>query len=357
MAARLPAHMSALQIPKFGSNQVLQLNKNATIPVIKRPDQLIVKVLATSLNPMDIQIRNGYSAKFIQRMTHKEGTFPLTLGRDFSGQVVEIGSSVRRLQVGDKVWGTCLPFGTGAHAAYTVATQNSVAIKPDFLSHVEAASIPFAGSAAWAGLVGRAKISPTKSSRKKILILGGSGGIGTIAVQMVKAWGGSVVTTCSSDAMAFMKSLGADITIDYRSANAWTDIENEGKYNAILDLVGESEDKAVHLVAKRGYYVTLHNPLIQLMEDLGVLKGAIRGSGILLRKSLRQSWKYGSSYNWFYPVGNGAALDKLAVLYKDGKIKPVIERKFSFEDIIKAYEVFETGHARGKTVITLSNAD
>ena len=103
MAAKLPASMRALQISKFGSNAVLQLNRNAKLPVIQRTDQVIVKVAATSLNPIDVQIRGGYSAKMIQRMTQKQGMFPLTLGRDFAGTVIEIGSSVRRVKVGDKV--------------------------------------------------------------------------------------------------------------------------------------------------------------------------------------------------------------------------------------------------------------
>lgn len=103
MAVKLPARMRALQIAKFGSNEILKINKNAKLPVIQKSDQVIVKVSATSINPLDVQIRSGYSAKMIQRMTQKEGTFPLTLGRDFAGKVVEIGSSVRRVKVGDKV--------------------------------------------------------------------------------------------------------------------------------------------------------------------------------------------------------------------------------------------------------------
>ncbi|EDV25077.1 uncharacterized protein TRIADDRAFT_25705 [Trichoplax adhaerens] len=347
--------MSALQIPKFGSNQVLQLNKNATIPVIKRPDQLIVKVLATSLNPMDIQIRNGYSAKFIQRMTHKEGTFPLTLGRDFSGQVVEIGSSVRRLQVGDKVWGTCQPFGPGSHAEYTAALQHEVASKPNSLSHIQASSLPHVTVTTYAALANRAGLNATNTMGKRVLILGGSGGVGTIAVQLIKCWGGTVVTTCSNDAVELMKSLNADKIIDYHSEDAWNEMKEHGLYDAIFDTVGGKNEKhALPLVNSKGTYVSIQTPIVKKMDKRGIAAGAAISGVEFVKNALFQNLKRDSCYSWAIGFGNGLALEDVTSLIDNGKIKPIIKRVFNFNEVQDAYEYLESGHARGKIVIDQS---
>ncbi|RDD42315.1 Reticulon-4-interacting protein 1, mitochondrial [Trichoplax sp. H2] len=352
---KLPKSMRAWQISSFGDNSVLQLNENANVPSISRPDQLIIKVRACSMNPVDILMRQGYANKLIHANYGKQGIWPLTLGRDFSGEIVDIGRSVRRFKIGDQVWGTCQPFGPGSHAEYTAALQHEVASKPNSLSHIQASSLPHVTVTTYAALANRAGLNATNTMGKRVLILGGSGGVGTIAVQLIKCWGGTVVTTCSNDAVELMKSLNADKIIDYHSEDAWNEMKEHGLYDVIFDTVGGKNEKhALPLVNSKGTYVSIQTPIVKKMDKRGIAAGAAISGVEFVKKALFQNLKRDSCYSWAIGFGNGLALEDVTSLIDNGKIKPIIKRVFNFNEVQDAYEYLESGHARGKIVIDQS---
>ncbi|NXI06011.1 RT4I1 protein, partial [Pachycephala philippinensis] len=355
--------MPSWVIDRYGSNEVLRFTRDMVFPVIHFPNEVIIKVHAASLNPIDLSMRSGYGATALNmkrdplKLKTGETEFPLTLGRDVSGVVMECGLGVSYFKPGDEVWAAIPPWKQGTLSEFVVASGNEVAFKPKCLSHTEAAALPYVGLTAWSALNQVGGLNQSNCSGKRVLILGASGGVGTFAVQLMKAWDAHVTAVCSHDASTMVKKLGADDVVDYKSGNLEEQLKTLPLFDFILDNVGGSTEKwALDLLKKwsGATYVTLVTPFLINMDKLGVADGMLQTGVTVGSKTLKHFLK-GVHYRWAFFMPSGPSLDEIAELVDSGKIQPVIDEVFSFSEVPKAFLKLEGGHARGKTVINVTS--
>ncbi|KAK3768156.1 hypothetical protein RRG08_010826 [Elysia crispata] len=356
--------MSAWQVHEYGGLDQLSLSTTARAATIKHPTEMLIKVHAASINPLDIRMMGGYGRSLLNVIRKQRGTlnygteFPLTLGRDFSGIVVEVGRRVSKFKVGDEVWGAIGAFRPGTHAEYTVTSQCEISKKPSNLTHVEAGSVPYVAATTWAAIKTVGQLDHTKVYGQRILVLAGSGGIGTFAIQLAKAWGMHVTTTCSTDAVELAVSLGADEVVDYTQTNVWSELQHKEKFEFILDpLGGEVTDKAAKFLSpwKNSKLVTLNFPLLKNSDEMGVLPGLVKSAisaGFVTLKGIQS----GGSIRWAAFNPNGDALEKVKRLVEDGKIRPVVYKVYPFSEAQSAYKTVFEGHLRGKVVLDFKPA-
>ncbi|KAH9299725.1 hypothetical protein KI387_031407, partial [Taxus chinensis] len=293
----------------YGGVDVLQLSVEVPVPELT-PDQLLLKVCAAALNPVDFKRRQG-------KFKATDSPLPTVPGYDVAGIVVKVGSKVQGLKEGDQVYGNINekalenPKQYGSLAEYTAVEEKLVALKPKNLDFAQAASLPLAIETAHEGLE-RAGFGPGKS----ILVLGGAGGVGSLVIQLAKHVFGasSIAATSSTRKLEFLKSLGADAAIDYTKQNFE---ELPEKYDVVYDAVGQC-DKAVKVV-KGGSVV--------------VLTGAVVPPGFR-----------------FVVTSNGSVLSKMNPYLESGKVKPIIDPRgsFSFSQLVEAFSYLETSRATGK---------
>jgi alcohol dehydrogenase len=320
--------MKAVQISRYGGSEVVEIKHNIPSPSVPKPlpDKILVDIKVAGVNPVDWKIREGH----LQQMMNPK--FPLTLGMDFSGVVQEVGEGGgEKLPAGfgqgDEVYGqAAVPSGgSGAFAEMAVTNADSVAPKPKSLSHTEAAALPLVGVSAWQALVENMELS----SGQKILIHGGAGGIGSIAIALAKNLGAYVSTTVSPDDKQFVAQLGADKVIDYKM-QAFEDLVHD--YDAVFDTVGgETYSKSFEVLKKDGGIVVsmLEQPNKELMERFGV-------------KAMFQ-----------FTQVNRERLTKLAQWVDKNSIKVNVDRAFSIDDAAKALDYVKDVHPRGKVVLTM----
>lgn len=353
--------MKAWQIHQYGGNEELSLSATARIPSIQSPKDILVEVHAASVNPIDVNMRDGYGRKLINTMRRGFGTipsgaeFPLTLGRDFSGVIKETGRGVSRFKPGDEIWGALASHRQGTHAQYTIAGETEISPKPTSISHVEAASIPYVATTTWSALCTAGELTENNTALKRVLIHGGSGGIGTFAIQLMKAWQANVTTTCSTDAVDLVRSLQADTIIDYKSCDVARELAKLEKFDVILDpLGGETPSFSVDLLKSwtNAKYVSLVMPLLPSTDKYGIPGGLIQ-SATDLSFNVLKGFSRGRSYRWGLFMPNGNALRKVAKLVDSGDIRPVIDEVFSLEELPRAFEKVGQKHGRGKTVIDM----
>lgn len=354
--------MPAWVIDKYGGNEVLRYNTNTAFPIIIYPNEVIVKVCAAGLNPLDVSMRAGYGAATLAmkrdplKIKQEGMEFPLILGRDVSGVIMECGLDVKYFNARDEVWAAIPPWKQGSFAEFVVLSGNEISLKPKSLSHTEAASLPYVASTAWSALVNTGGLNKDNCDKKRILILGGSGGVGTFAIQMLKAWGGHVTVTCSQNAEQFVRGLGADHVVDYTAGPVEGPLRALEKFDLILDNIGgDTEHWALDLLKPwtGAKYVTLVTPFLQNTDRLGIADGMMQTAATMATKALKHLTK-GVHYRWGFFAPSGPALDEIGEMVDAGQIRPIVEEVFSFADIPKAFEKLEKGHARGKTVIQIS---
>lgn len=311
--------MKAVQINSYGGVDVLKVNNDVSKPVAGE-GQVLVEVYAASINPFDWKLREGYAKEYIQLQ------FPATMGGDFAGVVVGLGEGVASFKVGDKVYGQAAVFGggTGAFAQFLAASVGKIAFKPKNIDFLQAASLPLVGVSALQALETHIKLK----NGQKVLIHGGAGGIGTIAIQLAKALGAYVATTVSTDDMAYAQSLGVDQVVDYRS-QPFEDVLKE--FDAVFDTVGgETTDKSFKVLKKDGIIVSMAGaPSAELAKKYGVL-------------AIGQNTE-----------GNRERLSRLSELVASGKIKPQVDRVFPIDEAKEAFRHLEEGHPRGKVVLKI----
>lgn len=360
---KLDDKMQAWQIHCYGGLDEIKLY-TIRMPVISRPTDILVKVDASSVNPFDLALTRGYGSKVLNlmRKTKNLGAesdieFPLTLGRDFSGTIVSKGHGVKdRLKIGDEVWGVVPVEQQGCHAEYVVASETLVNPRPKNISYIEAASIPYAGLTAWSALwlSGGLCYKTTMPTRrnKRVLVLGGSGGVGTMAIQLLKAWNMHVITTCSSDAVNVLEKLGADVVIDYKEDNSDEKINSEGPYDIILDCANQGPE----IVKAKGYphytYITLNSPLLKNIDENGFLAGTVKNVGDFVKYNIPSKENKGFvKWGFFAPCKSG--LDTLQELVEKEKLVSVVKKVYPFQELPQAYKRAAQGHLRGKLVIDM----
>ncbi|KAK7487754.1 hypothetical protein BaRGS_00021021 [Batillaria attramentaria] len=349
--AKSPAKMMAWQIYQYGGNEELTLSDRARAATIKAPNELLIKVHAASVNPIDVKMRGGYGQKVLNMLRAQQGgllgsEFPLILGRDFSGVVIETGRAV---------YGALSAYRQGSHAQFTVASDSEIAKKPQVLSHTEAASIPYVATTSWAALCTIGELSEKNAHKKRVLVQGGSGGIGTFSIQLLKAWGAYVATTCSTDAVDFLRNLGADAVIDYKTTDAKKELSKLPQFDFVFDAVGgPTADDSFDLLKKwtNAKLVTIVHPFLQNTDSFGVVPGMGRAV-IALGSNLMKGFSAGRSYRWAIFLPNGKALEKVGRLVQRDLIHPVVEKEFPFSELPAAFQFVEEGHNRGKTVVKM----
>ena len=311
--------MKAIQIHGYGSNDVLKINIGASQPTTKK-GQVLVQVYAASINPVDWKLRAGYLKDWMPLQ------FPATMGGDVAGVVTQIGEGVIEYTIGDAIYGSAIVLngGSGAFAQFAAVNVANSAPKPTSLSFEEAASLPLVGTSAVQALEDHIHLNVGQ----KILIHGGAGGIGTIAIQIAKAMGGYVATTVNSDDKDCVKSLGADVVIDYKTSSFETELSG---YDAVFDTVGGEVTNTSFTVLKPG----------------GVLVSMMDQPNVDLAK------KYGVQAIGQNTLVDRNHLQRLAQLVEENKIKAQIDKIYSLDEIQAAFVQQENQHPRGKVVIRI----
>jgi NADPH:quinone reductase-like Zn-dependent oxidoreductase len=312
--------MKAVRIDRFGGPEVLSI---VDIPAPKpRDDEVIVGVAATSVNPVDWLVRDGGAKSFVKV------TFPVILGCDLAGTVVEVGAKVTKFHVGDEVF-AMMPQDWGAHAERVALTQSLVVTKPAKLSMVQAAAVPTVAMTALLGLRGRGQVQ----AGERVLINGASGGVGIAAVQIAKALGASVTAVCGSSSLELVKRLGADVVIDYKTADFTKQSET---YDLIFDCIGNQPFGACKRV--------LRGRKIHLTTTPGV--------GTFLRQFLNPIC--GVKVFGLITRGSGEQLSFIKDLIESGRLEPVIDKVFPLSEVAAAQEYSKTGRAKGKIVLEMA---
>jgi NADPH:quinone reductase-like Zn-dependent oxidoreductase len=306
----------AISQQTFGGPEVLGIAE--VEPPQPLPTEVLVRVRAVGVNPVDTSIRSGAWPLL--------GDPPFVLGWDISGVVEQTGAGVTRFRPGDEVYGMpYFPRAVGAYAEFVVASSRQLAYKPARLDHPHSAALPLAGLTAWQGLVDAAQLE----DGQRLLIHGGGGGVGHLAVQIAKARGAHVTATVSRSKRDFVRGLGADEVLDYRAVDFAREV---GDLDVVLDLVGgEYGERSLPTLHAGGVLVTAADPMNQRLADKAGEAG-VRFAGIMVEP-------------------DHVALESLADLVDDGRLRVHLDRTFAFDDIAKAHRYVEGGHMTGKIVL------
>jgi NADPH:quinone reductase-like Zn-dependent oxidoreductase len=331
--------MKAFVVEHYGTDGL----RAADVP---EPDvgdgDVLVKVSAAGVNPLDTMVRNGEFKRLLKYRT------PFVLGHDVAGVVSGVGTAVRDFQVGDEVYARPRDLRIGTFAEYIAIDQDDVAPKPASLTLQEAAAVPLVSLAAWQALVDRAQVRPGQ----KVLVHAGSGGLGSTVIQLAKHLGATVATTASAKNAELARSLGADVVVDYTNEDF---AEVLSGYDVVLDsLGGETLEKSLTVLKPGGQAIGVSGPPDPgFAKQLGAPKviGAVMGR--LSRKVRKQARELGVSYSFLFMQANGTQLRELASLYDAGHLRPLIDKTFPFDQTLEALAYLEQGRANGKVVITL----
>ncbi|GAA2404275.1 NADP-dependent oxidoreductase [Mycolicibacterium llatzerense] len=336
--------MKAFALTRYGKKDTVSAVERA-VPDL-RDDDVLVQIHATSINPLDLKIRNG---ELKPLLPYK---LPLVLGNDLAGIVVKTGPRVRRFAPGDAVYAKPNQDRIGTFAEYLAVNENDVARKPDSIDMNEAAALPLVSLTAWQALVDKAQLRPGQ----KVLIHAGSGGLGSIAIQLAKHLGATVATTTSTKNVEWVKELGADVVIDYKTQDFATELRD---YDVVLDTQGgETLDKSFQVVKPGGRVISVAGPPEpDFAREFGVnwlLVQAMRALSFSVRRKAKPR---SANYSFLFMTANGDQLRELAALVDAGAIHPIIDRVYPFDAILDALAYVENGRATGKVVVTVRGDD
>ncbi|MEJ2691783.1 MAG: NADP-dependent oxidoreductase [Candidatus Thiodiazotropha sp.] len=319
MSATNEAQMRAVRIHNYGGQEQMELESIA----VPKPtaDEVLIKVHAAGVNPVDWKIREGYLAENIPH------TLPLTLGWDFAGEVSAVGQNVKKWRVGDAVYARPDLSKDGAYAEYITVSADEIAAKPKTLSWQKSAAVPLVTLTAWQALndIGQMK------QGDRVLIHAGAGGVGIAAIQLAKQAGATVYTTASTRNVEFLKSLGADEVIDYSQH----DFSKLAELDIVFDTLGGEVLEKSWVTLKKG------GRLISIAEIPNEELAA----------------KHEVSANFCFVQANSGQLSEICNLIDSGDIKVEVDSVFRLDDIAKAHEKSESGHTRGKIVIQVQEED
>ncbi len=333
-------NMKALVLKRYGGLDQIAF-ADIPRPALK-PDEILVQVHAAGLNPIDCMIPKGMFKPILRFQ------LPATLGSDLAGVVVEVGSRVTRFKPGDAVLASIFDLGTGALAEFAVVPENAAAHKPANLDFVPAASIPMVGLTSWQALKERAKLKPDQ----KVFIPAGSGGIGTFAIQLAKHLGAKVGTTTSTGNVDWVQSLGADEVIGYKKRKFEEVLRD---YDAVLGTVrGDTIEKSLRILKSGSTVISLIGPPDAAFARVrGMNFFMVFVFGLLSRKTIRHARKRGVEYSFLFVHPDGSQLAEIGELLMAGRIRPVIDKVFPFEQAKEALPYLEKGRAKGKVVVQM----
>ena len=330
--------MKAFIINRYGKKEKSQLTHIAE-PVVKEND-VLVQVYSAGVNLLDSKIKAGEFKLILPYKT------PFTLGHDVAGIVTKIGSKVRKFKVGDEVYSRPADHRIGTFAEYISIHENDVALKPTNISMNEAASIPLVALTVWQALI---EIANLKSGQK-VFIQAGSGGVGTFAIQLAKHLGATVATTASEKSFGLLKSLGADVLIDYKKQD-FEDVLKD--YDVVLNSQdSKTLEKSLRILKPNGKAISISGPPTQDFANTIGAPWLIKALFSLLSSGIRKkAAKLGVHYSFLFMRADGMQLEEITKLIELGAINPVIEKVFAFEQTNEALSYVESGRAKGKVVI------
>lgn len=325
--------MRVMELVHFGGADEAFVSRELPRPV-PGPGQILVRVMATSVNPLDLQTRRGDY--------RDEVALPAVIGNDVSGVVVETGPGADEFQAGDEVWYLAPVFaGQGTYAEFHVVDQALVARKPAGLSHIEAAGLALVGVTVWEALVERAGLRVGE----RVLVHGGAGGVGSVAIQLARALGAEVVTTARARDHEFVTELGADTAIDFSTGDYVPQVREMGGVDVVLDTVGgDTLSRSPEVLADRGRVVSI----VDIAEP----------------QNLLAAWGVNAAYHFVFVSPDRAKLEVLGRLVDQGKLRPVIGAVLPLADVAQAHTLLEGGttsdgrrRPRGKIAIAVHPQD
>ena len=334
--------MKAFALTRYGKTDSVAAVEHAQPNL--RDDDVLVQIHAASVNPLDLKIRNG---ELKPLLPYK---LPVVLGNDLAGIVVKTGPRVRGFKPGDAVYAKPRQDRIGAFAGYLALNESDVALKPERLDMNEAAALPLVALTAWQALVVKGRIQPGQ----KVLIHAGSGGLGSIAIQLAKHLGATVATTTSASNAGWVKDLGADVVIDYKTQDFAAELAG---YDFVLDTQGgETLEKSLQVLKPGGTVISVAGPPDPVFaREFGanwILVQAMRALSFSIR---RKAGRRSVTYSFLFMTANGEQLRELGALVDAGVIHPIIDRVFPFEDTLEALAYVDGGRSKGKVVVTMTD--
>jgi NADPH:quinone reductase-like Zn-dependent oxidoreductase len=310
--------MKAIVVHEYGGPGVLKYEE------VSRPepkeDQILIRVIAAGVNPVDAMIRSGLFAKY------EKDVFPIIPGADIAGVVEKVGSKITKFKAGDPIFAYVSLKGGGGYAEYALAAEHDAAVKPKSATYIEAAAVPILALTAWQALIDTAKLSAGQT----VLIHGGSGGVGSFAIQIAKARGAKVIATASTANQDLLKGLGADVAIDY-TKQKFEEIAKD--VDVVLDSVGRDTLARSYGVVKKGGIIV---SIVGRPDRVELDQHGIRGAVLSVEP-------------------NGDELAEIGELIDQKKIKVIVSQTFPLSEAMKAQEQVATGHTRGKIVLKVAD--
>ncbi|CAD5210931.1 unnamed protein product [Bursaphelenchus xylophilus] len=335
--------------------------KELVTPRITNQKEVLIKVKASSVNPIDVWMSEGYAHELMTAVRNVEtGRFaanarlPITFGRDFSGVVVEVPTG-SGFHAGDEVIGVVPPSWPGAHADYVVTRTDCIVPKPNAVDHAHAAAMIYATATAWSSLTTFGRLNSVNCRHQRVLIHGGSGGVGTSTIQILKYWGvQKIVATASKKNQDLVRKLGA-IPYDYADPNIKHDLLKEAPFDLILDCTPRTEltDWSDTLLGlwRNSIHLTLTSPLMQQTDRYGVPLGLATTTGTWLCRNL-ENFRKGRAFIYAYFIPDKDALNLLSTMIDEGKMVPIVEKTYQRDQIAEAYERVGQMKGGGKAVIS-----
>lgn len=332
--------MKAFVINKYSKNGSLQLTE-MNVPEVKEND-ILVDIHAAGVNLLDSKIKTG---EFKLILPYK---LPLILGHDVAGVIIKVGKNVKKFKVGDEVYARVRDHRIGTFAEFIAINEADAALKPKNISMEEAASIPLVALTAWQVLVEKAKIK----KGEKVFIQAGSGGVGTIAIQLAKHLGATVATTASAKSFDLLEKLGADIVIDYKNS----DFENRlSNYDVVLNSQDkETLEKSLRILKSGGKLISISGPPTPDFAKEIKAPWFVKIILSLLSSGIRKKAKVKNvDYSFLFMKADGEQLNEITKLIEAGIIEPVMDKVFPFDKTNEALSYVESGRAKGKVVIKI----
>ena len=330
--------MKAFIIDRYGKKEAGRIGEMADPEL--RDDDVLIQIHAASVNALDTKIKSG---EFKLILPYR---LPLILGNDVAGRVVRVGPRVRSFKPGDEVYARPDDDRIGTFAEFIAVKESSLALKPGNLSMVEAASLPLVALTAWQVLVETARLK----RGQKVLIHAGSGGVGTIAIQLAKHLGAFVATTTSAGNIDWVKALGADVVIDYKKQDFATALRD---YDVVMNSLGNEElKKSLQVLKPGGHLISISGPPTPAFAVARGLAWPLQQVLRLLSFGIRhKAKKNGCEYTFVFMRADGAQLREITSLIEAGAIRPVVDKVFPFQDTHRALDYVDSGRAKGKVVV------
>src|SRR6218665_3604472 len=331
--------MKAFIVKRYGKKGKLHLAELAQ-PVVNEKD-VLVQIHSAGVNVIDLLLRNGDFKLFLPMKP------PFQLGRDVAGIVTKVGSKVSKSKIGDEVYSSSGNHHLGTYAEYISIDENEVALKPKNLSMEEAGSIPLVGLTAWQALVEIGKVK----KGQKVFIQAGSGGVGTFAIQLAKHLGATVATTTSTTNINLVKSLGADVIIDYKTEDFETKLKD---YDLVLHSNKEAKilEKSLRVLKSGGKLISLVGPPTpEFATELDLPWYLKLLTKLISLGTKKKAGKLNTEFVFLFMKADGKQLGQITQLIEDGIIQPVIDKVFPFEKTNDVICYVETGRSKGKVVV------